>query len=1090
MNIKMIFSIALWAVLLLSGEHILAQEPFVNIVPVGKGWAKNTVNTAVFRKNSLVSNDKYQYIAYYDDEGYVVLGRRLLSAVDWEIRRTPYKGHAQDAHNIISIIVDGAGYLHVCWDQHNSKLRYARTVKPNSLLLGPERTMTGDKETSVTYPEFLKLPNGQLLFLYRDGGSGNGNLVINRYDDKQDKWTRVHSNLINGEGKRNAYWQSCVDDNGTIHLSWVWRESPDVASNHDLAYACSKDGGLTWQNSRGTVYSLPINAATAEYAARIPQGHELINQTSMAADEAGNPYIATYWRDQHSLIPQYRIIYLRQGEWHVRSFDFRKTPFSLSGQGTKEIPIARPQLLVSGKDEEAAVTMILRDAERGSRPSVLHVKGLRDGVPQLYDLSQESLGSWEPSLDTELWRRERRIALFVQSTVQKDGEGLSSAAPTTIKVIQWSPDSRDFTCHSNGLSFELVRPDFERSPYTGMTRQHWLDAASYLLEGAFSVIHNLDSPMQFAKQPGRSYPRDGVHTETEKLEGLCRTLFVALPLLKEDPDYSIRDIRVADYYRHQLQQLIDSSSDTYIAPLPEKGGPSQKLVEFGGLAVSLMAAPEVLWDPLPQASKDRLAHTMLSYGKGPTIEMNWRFFNIMILSFFKSRGYTVPETYLKNLLEKCLADYKGDGWYNDSPYYDYYSMWAFQLYGSLWAKYYGPTMYPELADRFRSNLRDVANSYPYLFSRNGEMIMWGRSISYRMGAAVPFPLLGELEDPTINYGWMRRIASGSLLQFLQHPDFLKDGVPTLGFYGPFDPAVQEYSCRGSAYWLGKFFLGLLIPDDSSFWTARENLGPWEQEIARNKVWNTYVKDAGLLITDYAAIGASEIRACNSSRTVGYYQGTENYNKLAYNSAFPWQADGKEGQVSMNYAFSVEGGAWEALRLYQFIGYDDQIYSRVGSLAGDSTVRIELHEKTLPHGILRCDRLSAKHAVSLRLGHYALPQRQDQPVKTSERKRKNLTAVIIDNGEYQLAMVPLLGWQGVQAASCAGLHPVAAKSKLLSSHVSVGPSADQRLVILQLWKKSGEAWSDDELFPTVRRAGGRVEVRWKGKDNALFDTNFN
>src|SRR5690606_34582932 len=145
MNIKMIFSIALcWAVLLLSGEHILAQEPFVHIVPVGKGWAKNTVNTAVFRKNSLVSNEKYQYIAYYDDEGYVVLGRRLLSAVDWEIRRTPYKGHAQDAHNIISIIVDGAGYLHVCWDQHNSKLRYARTVKPNSLLLGPERTMTGD----------------------------------------------------------------------------------------------------------------------------------------------------------------------------------------------------------------------------------------------------------------------------------------------------------------------------------------------------------------------------------------------------------------------------------------------------------------------------------------------------------------------------------------------------------------------------------------------------------------------------------------------------------------------------------------------------------------------------------------------------------------------------------------------------------------------------------------------------------------------------------------------------------------------------------------------------------------------------------
>src|SRR5690606_27575161 len=136
-------------------------------------------------------------------------------------------------------------------------------------------------------------------------------------------------------------------------------------------------------------------------------------------------------------------------------------------------------------------------------------------------------------------------------------------------------------------AFEIVNPDFKQSPYTGMTRQHWLDAASYLLEGAFSVVQDLNSPMQFAKQPGRSYPRDGVHTETEKLEGLCRTLFVALPLLKEDPNYTIRGIRVGDYYRHQLQRLLDPKTDSYIAPLADKGGPSQKLVEFGGLAVSL-----------------------------------------------------------------------------------------------------------------------------------------------------------------------------------------------------------------------------------------------------------------------------------------------------------------------------------------------------------------------------------------------------------------------------------------------------------------------------------------------------------------------
>ncbi|WP_312187933.1 BNR repeat-containing protein [Sphingobacterium sp.] len=408
---------------------------------VGNGWAKNTVNTAVFRKNSLTSNRKYQYVAYYDDDGYVVLGRRPLSGKVWQLRRTAYTGHAKDAHNVISIMVDRAGYLHVCWDQHNSRLRYARSIHPNSLLLGQEQVMVGQNETRVTYPEFLKLPNGQLLFLYRDGGSGNGNLVVNSYDSKQQKWKRIHSNLIDGEGKRNAYWQSYVDNRGTIHLSWVWRESPDVASNHDMAYACSKDGGLTWERSNGIRYDLPMKASTVEYAARIPQHHELINQTSIAADERGNPFIASYWRDPESQIPQYKVIYLQGGEWKVRSFDFRKTPFSLSGGGTKEIPIARPQLLVRGRGDRVALTLIFRDQERGSRPSILTLWGMQREANDIVDLCDESVGAWEPTYDTELWRNKRKIALFVQATVQKDGEGLAETAPTAVKVLEWCDKS-------------------------------------------------------------------------------------------------------------------------------------------------------------------------------------------------------------------------------------------------------------------------------------------------------------------------------------------------------------------------------------------------------------------------------------------------------------------------------------------------------------------------------------------------------------------------------------------------------------------------------------------------------------------------
>ena len=36
--------------------------------------------------------------------------------------------------------------------------------------------------------------------------------------------------------------------------------------------------------------------------------------------------------------------------------------------------------------------------------------------------------------------------------------------------------------------FTVQQPDFQKSPYTGMTRQHWIQAGEYLLKGAFGYI--------------------------------------------------------------------------------------------------------------------------------------------------------------------------------------------------------------------------------------------------------------------------------------------------------------------------------------------------------------------------------------------------------------------------------------------------------------------------------------------------------------------------------------------------------------------------------------------------------------------------
>ncbi len=636
----------------------------------------------------------------------------------------------------------------------------------------------------------------------------------------------------------------------------------------------------------------------------------------------------------------------------------------------------------------------------------------------------------------------------------------------------------------NGKTFTLQNPDSKLSPLTGATRQHWVDAAEYILDGAFSYIHSMDDPMKFPKQFEKTYPHSEEQVPTEKLEGFCRTLFVAAPLLKEKPDLVLNNIKVADYYRHNLLNLIAPNHPSYIKHRGN-GGPSQILVEFGALAISLSVSPDVLWEPLTQEQKDAVAAMMLSYGDGPTVSSNWRFFNIFILSFFKDKGYEVNEPLLFKYLDECLAAYRGYGWYNDSPAYDYYSMWAFQMYGPVWSQLYGKKYYPQYAEKFMNNLSDMVGNYPYMFSKEGKMNMWGRSIPYRFGAIVPLALTGYLPDANINYGWMRRIASATLLQFIQHPSFMEDNVPTLGFYGPFEPAVQIYSCRGSVYWMGKAFLALLLPKDNPFWTAKENNGPWEKELRKDQVYNKFQEGSNLLITDYPNSGAAEMRSwCHETVAKDWqkFRSTENYNKLAYNTEFPWMADGKNGEISMNYGVLNEKGEWEVLRLYTFKSFEDGIYRRDAELETNSNIKFKLADIPLPNGILRVDKVISPLQTDFTLGHYSLPE-LDKPIKKSKQTIDGKEAFIINNGNYQLAMISLEGWSRMSYTDAEGLHPVSNTCSTIQAKANL--SGENIFITLQLWKKGDKGFTKNELTPinkiNISADKGTIEIVFKNGD---------
>ena len=77
-----------------------------------------------------------------------------------------------------NLAIDSMNHLHVAGNMHVTKLVYGRMDVPDNLeSLKLTDRMTGVEEDHVTYPQFFQMHDGSLLFLYREGGSPEYNLL-------------------------------------------------------------------------------------------------------------------------------------------------------------------------------------------------------------------------------------------------------------------------------------------------------------------------------------------------------------------------------------------------------------------------------------------------------------------------------------------------------------------------------------------------------------------------------------------------------------------------------------------------------------------------------------------------------------------------------------------------------------------------------------------------------------------------------------------------------------------------------------------------------------------------------------------------
>ena len=649
------------------------------------------------------------------------------------------------------------------------------------------------------------------------------------------------------------------------------------------------------------------------------------------------------------------------------------------------------------------------------------------------------------------------------------------------------------------MKFEPQTLNYDLSPYTGLTRESWIEAGIYLLTGIFRHIRDFEAPIIMPRAeteityPHKDAPsaQQDIERRAEIFEGLCRSFFIAAPLIHDNPDLSICGYTLKDYYKNQVLRSCTPSDALYVGnyetlmQLSGSDDPSkcfQQTVETCALVICLWISKAEIWDTYTKAEKDIIADLLLSFAHASTVPQNWRLFNMLDMAFLHSEGYEIDETIMADHAQAILNYYVGDGWYRDGQCFDYYSAWAFNVYTPLWNLWYGYEHEPYLAKKFEDHSNQLMQTYGNFFDADGHTNMWGRSNIYRNAATSAFAGNLFLQTSLADAGHARRICSGSLMQFLGREDFLARGIPSLGFYRQFSPLVQGYSCAESPFWLGKAFLCLCFPADHPFWSAKENNGIFEK-LTGNEIKETTLNGPALCFTNHKANGETILRTGKTVKTRTDLPGMWNYSKLSYNTKYPWEATPTETKKevesqqyvlkdltfqNLSYANATFWCGEKDGVLYRRQFFDYQIEAEMHWFQ-----TINLADFPVANGILRVDKLRLfRCPVSLTLGSYGFP---DNGTLITEKAQGNARAIILKGKdatgkEKQLAMTIYDGWDTIKTARSTGTNPDSEHSITVYAATTRKKQYDgfaPYLLISQvITKESHEDFRDDELFPIL------------------------
>lgn len=443
------------------------------------------------------------------------------------------------------------------------------------------------------------------------------------------------------------------------------------------------------------------------------------------------------------------------------------------------------------------------------------------------------------------------------------------------------------------------------SPFTGYTREHWLEITEKLIAGVLPY---------FDEDRGVPVLR-GVPSETRHFEMLTRgerereafgrtmmlvAIYTAATGHDTIPGYS--GSISAPYLRGLIQGADPNSPYRWKPSIPQS-------VMGTNVAMAILLSPDFFWTPLTTKQREDVLALIEELVERPAYDNNHWYFHLLGVPLLEKYGRTTDRARMTEVFRRVLGWYRGDGWYIDGGArgFDYYNLWGFHLYNnalchfdSAWEKLFGRRV-RETAERFQE-------VYPYLYGRDGGPIPWGRSITYRFASisAIGYALLNDA--CFLPPGQARRLASGCLKYFWDHGCLSLNGLLEPGYYGPNSAVAEPYIARSSPYWAAQGLVALALPADHPFWTATEEPMPADGSGGRMAL-----PDAQMVMRVSPVDGEARMYSIGQPFAHrGPWQKGTTYFQHAYSSFLGWIALGGEAPdlLAGRTAISFDGEHWQ------------------------------------------------------------------------------------------------------------------------------------------------------------------------------------